>query len=126
MNLVDSSGWIEYFVDGPKAKFFAGAIEDTDHLLVPTICLFEVFKKVLQHRGESDALNAATQMEEGQVIDLDRSLALRAARLSLGMKLAMADSIIVATSQAFGATIWTQDADFAALPGVKYVAKKSR
>jgi len=123
LNLVDSSGWIEYFVDGPKAKFFAAAIDDTDHLLVPTICLFEVFKKVLRDQGESEALHVTMQMEEGQVIDLDCSLALRAARLSFSTKLPMADSIILATSQAFGATIWTQDADFAKIKGVKYTPK---
>jgi toxin FitB len=123
LNLVDSSGWIEYFVDGPKAKFFAAAIDDTNHLLVPTICLFEVFKKVLRDQGESEALHVTMQMEEGQVIDLDRSLALRAARLSFSTKLPMADSIILATSQAFGATIWTLDADFAKIKGVKYTPK---
>ena len=124
MNLVDSSGWIEYFVDGSKAKFFSAAIEDVGNLLVPTICLFEVFRKVLHDRGESDALRVIAQMEEGQVADLDRSLALRAARLGVTMKLPMADSIIFATSEAFGATIWTQDADFAHVHGVKYIAKK--
>lgn len=123
MNLVDSSGWIEYFVDGPKAKFFAEAIEDTDILIVPTICLFEVLKKVLRDRGESEALHVAMQMQVGRVIDLDGSLASRAARLSIGMKLPMADSIILATSQAFGATIWTMDADFTQITGVKYTPK---
>ncbi len=123
MNLVDSSAWLEYLADGPNARFFARAVEDTSKLLVPTICLFEVFKKVLQQRGESKALSVVAQMQAGRLADLDSSLALRAARISYDMKLPLADSIILATGQAFGATIWTQDSDFAKIKGVRYIAK---
>ena len=58
MNVVDSSGWLEYFANGKKAAFFAPAIEDPSKLIVPTLSLFEVFKRVLQQRGEAPALQA--------------------------------------------------------------------
>src|SRR5436190_21949321 len=111
MNLVDSSAWLEYFADTPNARFFAQAIENVDDLIVPTICLLEVFKRVLQLRGEQAALQAIVQMRLGAVVDLDSSLALAAAKIGHEMKLALADSIILATARSRNATIWTQDAD---------------
>ena len=87
MNVVDSSGWLEYFADGPNAEFFAPAIENTSELLVPTINLYEVFKRVTQQRGEGDALQAIAVMIQGKVIDLDMDLALSAAKVSLDFKL---------------------------------------
>ena len=123
MNLVDSSAWLEYFANGPNAGFFARAIEETDKLLVPTICLLEVFKRALQQRGEGAALRVAAQMQQGKVVDLDRALALSAAKISLDTKLPLADSVILATARAYGAVLWTQDADFAKVQGVKYAAK---
>jgi predicted nucleic acid-binding protein len=124
MNLVDSSAWLEYFANGPNASFFAPPLEDVDKLLVPTICLLEVFKRVLQQRDESAALRAVAQMQTGKVVDLDRALALSAAKLSLDTKLPLADSVILATARAHHATIWTQDADFSKIPGVQYAAKR--
>jgi predicted nucleic acid-binding protein len=124
MNVVDSSGWLEYFADGPNAEFFAPAIEDVATLLVPTISIYEVFKRVLQQRGEGEALQAAAMMAQGQEIALDTSLALEAAKLSAEEKLPMADSIMLATAQAYGATLWTQDADFEGMAGVNYVEKQ--
>jgi predicted nucleic acid-binding protein len=126
MNLVDSSAWLEYFADGPNAEFFAAAVEDTEKLVVPTICLLEVFKRVLQQRGESDALSAVAQMQQGQVVELDTALALSAATLGSEVKLPLADSVILATARAYKATIWTQDADFEGMAGVKYRAKSPR
>ncbi len=123
MNIVDSSGWLEYFADGPNAEFFAPAIEDTAALLVPAISLFEVFKRVLQQRGESDALQAVAIMAQAEVIELNMTLALEAARISVEAKLPMADSIILATTWAYGATLWTQDADFKGQTAVRYVEK---
>lgn len=125
MNLVDSSGWLEYFADAPNAEFFSAAIENTDELIVPAISLFEVFKRVLQQRGEDQALQASAAMQQGRVVDLDTALALEAARLSATLKLPMADSIILATARAHGATLWTQDADFQDLTEVKFVAAQS-
>ena len=120
MNLVDSCGWLEYFADGRNAPFFSKPIEDVGRLLVPTICIFEVFKRVFQQRGESAALHAIANMQQGRVATLDTATALTAARISADMKLPMADSIILATARMHGAVVWTQDAHFDGLPGVQY------
>ena len=124
MNVVDSSAWLEYFANGPNAGFFAPALEKIDQLLVPTICLLEVFKRVLQQRGEGAALRAVAQMQQGRIVDLDGPLALSAARISYDLKLPLADSVILATARAHDALIWTQDTDFAKISGVKYAAKR--
>jgi toxin FitB len=123
MNVVDSSGWLEYFADGPNAAFFTKAVEATAGLVVPTVSLYEVFKRVLQQRGEGAALQAVAVMQQGRIVELSGTLALAAARLSLDLRLPMADAIMLATARASDATLWTQDADFAAVPGVQYVAK---
>lgn len=125
MNVVDSSGWLEYFADGPNAAFFAPAIEATRDLLVPTLSLFEVFKRVLQQRGEDQALQAVALMQQGRVVDLTAAIALAAAKSGIERRLPMADSIMLATAQTHGAAFWTQDADFEGFEGVKYVARKS-
>ena len=124
MNLVDSSGWLEYFADGKNAQHYASAIEDTKKLIVPSICLYEVFKRLLQQKGEGIALKAASAMQQGRVIDLDQSLALAAAKLSHTSKLPMADSIILTIARSFKATLWTQDEDFKDILGVKYFNPK--
>jgi len=123
MNLVDSCGWLEYFANGDNADFFAPAIEATEALIVPTLSLFEVFKRVLQQRGENDALRAIALMRQGRCIDLDDSLSLSAARLSVELKLALADSIILTTARQHRATLWTQDAHFEGIAGVQYISK---
>lgn len=125
MNVVDSSGWLEYFIDGENADFFAPVIENPQHILVPTISLFEVFKRVLLERNREDALQAVAQMTEGRVVDLDESLALFAAELSCELKLPLADSIILATARANNATLWTQDRHFKSMDEVKYIEKKA-
>ncbi len=124
MNVVDSSGWLEYFADGPNARFFARAIETTDELVVPTLSVFEVFKRVLQQRGEGDALQAVAVMHQGQVVDLSSALALAAARLSLDLGLPMADAVMLATARSCDASFWTQDADFEDVAGVRYIPKR--
>ncbi len=124
MNVVDSSAWLEYFANGGNARFFANAIEETAKLIVPTICLFEVFKKVLQQRNEGAALQAIALMRQGRVADLDERLALAAAELSLRERLPAADSIVLATARRFAATLWTQDADFEGKHGVRFVAAR--
>jgi predicted nucleic acid-binding protein len=123
VNVVDSSGWIEYFIDGPNAGFFAEAASATGELIVPTISVYEVFKWILQKRGESEAIMAAALMQQATVVELTAHLALEAARVSTALGIPMADSIILATARASGATLWTQDADFAAVEGVRYVAR---
>ena len=124
MNVVDSSGWLEYFADGPNADFFAPAIETVTELVVPTLSLYEVFKRVLQQRGEGDALQAVAVMIQGTVVDLNMDLALSAAKVSTELKLPMADSVMLATAKAHDATLWTQDANFARIAGVQYGAKR--
>jgi len=123
MNVVDSSGWLDYFADGPNALFFAPAVQNTAELVVPAISLYEVFKRVQQQVGEGRALEAVAIMMQGLVVDLDAALAINAARLSIEWKLPMADSIILATAQARGATLWTQDSDFKSVPDVRYKPK---
>ncbi|MBM3295162.1 MAG: type II toxin-antitoxin system VapC family toxin [Candidatus Aminicenantes bacterium] len=125
MNVVDSSGWLEYFTNGRNASFFAPVIENAGDVVVPTISLFEVFKRVLAERGRDDALEAAALMKEGHFVELDDGLALLAAEISHELKLPMADSIILATARAHNAVLWTQDVHFKGLEGVKYVEKKA-
>ncbi len=124
MNVVDSCAWLEYFANGPNAAFFANSIEDVAELIVPSLCIFEVFKCVLQQRDESDALQAAAVMQQGAVVGLDATLALNAARLSVENKLPLADSVILATARQCDATLWTQDADFKGLEKVQYRKRK--
>lgn len=126
MNVVDSSGWLEYFADGPNADVFAKAIEKTKELVVPTVSLYEVFKRVLQQRGEGDALQAVAIMRQGRILELSEAIALAAARVSADEGLPMADSIMLASANACEATLWTQDADFKGVPGVRYVPTKGR
>ena len=121
-NVVDSSGWLEYLIGSERSELFAAAIEDADNLIVPVISIYEVFKKVLRDRGEADALQIASAMQTGRVIDLDLSLLLEAAR----HKLPLADSIIYATAQRFEATLWTQDEHFESFPDVQYFAKSNQ
>ena len=123
MNVADSSAWVEYFVDGPNAKLFAPVIEDSSTLIVPVISLYEVFKWGLRERGEQVALRLVGVMQQGWVVDFIPDIALAAARISTEFGLAMADAAILATARNHGATLWTQDADFASISDVRHVAK---
>jgi len=123
VNVVDSSGWLEYLADGPTADFFAPAIENVDKLIVPTISIYEVFKRIFQQRGESAALQAIALMYQGKVFELGAALSLQAAKLSLELKLPMADSIMLASARAYKAVFWTQDAHFKGIEGVHYTEK---
>ena len=123
MNVVDSCGWLEYFAGGEQAEFFAPALGDTERLVVPTICLLEVFKRVAQQRDVGWALQAVALMRAGIVAELTADIALEAARLGIMHKLPLADSVVLATARYHRAEVWTQDADFAGLPGVHYRQK---
>jgi toxin FitB len=123
---VDSSGWLEYLADGPNADFFAAAVEDTERLVVPTISILEVFRWVLRQRGEDDALQVTALMQQGRVVDLDVPISLRAAQLGLEHKLPLADSVMLATAEAFEAVLWTQDSDFEGVHGVQFRQKAKR
>jgi predicted nucleic acid-binding protein len=123
MNLVDSSGWLEYLADGHNAKFFAPALEDTENLIVSSINIYEVFKRVLQQQGEDAALQAVALMQQAGTVDVTSPIAIDAAQLSTELKLPMADSLILATARAYSATLWTQDADLDELPDVRFIKK---
>jgi len=125
MNVIDTSGWIEFLFEGPSADLFAPLIEDVDNLLVPVICLYEVFKKVNAVADEPKALQAVSQMKQGRVIEVTEAIALRAALISLKHRLPMADSLILSTAWSEQATLWTQDEHFARLPGVEYTAARA-
>lgn len=126
MNIVDSCGWLEYFADGPNADFFTSPIEDTENLIVPTICIFEVFKRVYQQRGEDAALQAVALMHQGKIMALDDICALFAAKCSIDYNIPMADSIFLSIAQSKKVTIWTQDIDFKNIDGVKYIKAKKK
>lgn len=126
MNLVDTSGWLEYFFDEANAEYFSSPIENVDELIVPVICLYEVFKKVNMVADESRALQAVAQMKQGRIIDITEDVALSAALISLKHKLPMADSLIYATARSQDAILWTQDDHFRILPGVNYKEVSNR
>ena len=125
MNVVDTSGWIEFLFEGNNANVFAPLIEDVDNLIVPVICLYEVFKKVNAVADEPEALQAIGQMKQGRVIEITEAIALRAALISLKHRIPMADSLILSTAWSEQATLWTQDEHFAGLPGVEYKAART-
>ena len=121
MNVVDSSGWLVYFSDSPNAGSFAPVIQSIENLIVPTVCMYEVFKRLLAQHGEESALLAIGVMSLGTVVELTREIAIDAARISIELKIPMADSLILATTRAYHATLWTQDADFEGIQGVRYI-----
>lgn len=123
MNIVDTSGWLEYLADSPLADHYAAAIENTEELLVPSIVLYEVFKKLTLAYDENRAFQAIGQLKQGQVVPVDEAIALYAGKASIEKKLPMADALIYATAVLHAATILTQDAHFEGLPQVKYFAK---
>ena len=124
MNVVDSSGWLEYFAGGPNADFFSEPIQDMDRLVVPTLTLFEVFRCIAQQRGEGPDLQAIAAMQQGTPVELSAALTIDSARLSVELKIPMAHSVILATARAHGAILWTQVSDFVGLAGVNYVKAK--
>jgi toxin FitB len=125
MNIVDSSGWLEYFSEGPNAEFFSAPLEDPTLLIVPVITIYEVFKVVLREAGENEALQSIAAMQKGRIKDLTLSIAMNAAKISIQHSLPMADSIILTTANTYKCTLWTQDADFQNLPGVNFIPEKS-
>ena len=117
--VLDSSCWLEYFSNSSNAKRYAEVIENTAALIVPIITIYEVYKVALREFGVAHANQAVALMREGDVVDINLNIALNAAATGLPM----ADSLIYATAQLRGATLWTQDAHFKTLPGVQYFSK---
>jgi toxin FitB len=123
MNLVDSSGWLEYLADSKNAKLFAPAIEKTDELIVSTINIYEVYKKILLEKDENSAIQVIGLMQQAKVIVVNSSIAVQAAKLSYEQKIPMSDSIIYITAKQNNGIVWTQDSDFKDLDDVKYFKK---
>jgi toxin FitB len=124
LNVVDSSGWLEFFSAGPNGSVFRKLILAPKSLIVPSITIYEVAKKLLTEFDEETAQAKATHMRLGVVIDLDAVLAIDAAHYSRNLKLPMADAIIYATAKRHNATVWTMDEHFQGLPRVEYIPKK--
>jgi len=124
MNIIDSSGWLEYFSGGPNAEHFLPPLQESSSLVVPTITIYEVFKVVLREAGENEAIQAIAAMQKGLVVELTASVAMNAAKLSMKHNIPMADSIILATAISYNCIIWTQDSDFENLQRVKFFPKK--
>lgn len=124
MNVVDSSAWLAYFTDEPTADFFSQTIEDAELLIVPSVCIYEVFKVIVREKGEDDAFLAIAAMQQRKVIDLDADLGIEAASVGNDEKLAFADSIIYTITQKYHATLWTQDVHFSNKLRVQYIEKK--
>lgn len=125
MNAVDSSGWLEYFADGANANAFADAIQNKSNLLVPIVCVYEVYKKIKRDYGRSEAIEAVALMMQGNIVEMNVAIALEAADISLESQLPMADSMILATARLHGAILLTQDAHFGGMAGVKFIPKKT-
>jgi predicted nucleic acid-binding protein len=124
MNVIDSTFWLEYFSGTEAGDIVSDIIENPTELIVPTITVYEVFKKLLFERNEDDALLAIAQMKQGRIIDLTDELSLSAAKISKSYKIPMADSIIYATNLKFNCVLWTQDKHFADLKSVNYFEKE--
>ena len=121
--VVDSSAWIEYFTGGPNAAHFATAIEDTKNLLVPAICLYEVFRFYLVKSSKEEGLEKISSMRKASIIEIGADIAALAAILSAEKQLAMADSLILSCARKNHAALWTQDQDFKGLEMVRYFKK---
>ena len=124
MIVVDSSGWLEFFSDGPYAEIFGNHLRDPSSVLTPTIAIHEVYKWVKRERSEEDALQAVAAMKRTNVTDVSEDLALTAADLSLTHGLAMADSMMLATARIYGAQLVTTDTDFEGIEGTTVLSKK--
>ena len=123
MKIVDSVGWVAYFMGGPLADAYEEHLMDPEEVMTPSIVFYEVYKHVLRARGEDLAAAAGALMERTEIVDLDPGLALSAAELSLERRLPMADAIIYATAQAYEVPLVTSDAHFEGLPGVEYIPR---
>ena len=123
MNLVDSSGWMEYFADGKNAKHFAPVIQDLENLAVSVINIYEVYKKILQHRDENSAIQAIAIMQQAEILEVTPQIAIDGAKISIENEIPMADSLIIATAKSVSAKIWTQDYDFKEIDNVMFFKK---
>lgn len=126
MRVIDSSGWLEWFTDGPLADSYRAYLEKPGDILVPAIVIYEVYKVLKRAVNEETALLAVGQMRQSEVVEVDAALALRAADIALRHRLAMADAMVYATSQLHSADLVTSDADLKGLEGVTYLSKSKK
>jgi predicted nucleic acid-binding protein len=126
MNIVDSSCWLEYLADSKVGNLVSGAIEDLNSLVVPSITLYEVFKKLLIEKDEDSALLAVAHMKQGMVINLDPDLSIFSAKIAKDHKLPLADSVIYATAKKYNCIVWTQDKHFKGLENIRYFEKEKK
>ena len=122
LNVVDSSGWIEFFTAGPNGPRFRKVIAKQERLVVPTIALYEVCKVLARRLAPDLVATCLNVMRLGQIIDLTDARAIAAAQASRQHGLALADAAMYSIAREHGATFWTQDADYQGLPGVQYFA----
>lgn len=123
MNVVDASGWLEYFADGPDAAFIAQTLQETDRLVVPVVTILEVFERICRRHGEGEALQAAAAMQQGAVVPLDTSLALEAGRLAVEHRVSPVVGAVLAAAARYDARVWTLDENLRQIPGVHYRAR---
>ena len=123
MNVIDSSGWIEYLLDSPRADLFAPAVEQRDKLLVPVVALYEVHKILTRKLPADVVLSCLNVMRLGRVLDLTDRRAIAAADVAVQHRLAMADAVMYSLALEHKATFWTQDVDYQDLPSVNYFPK---
>ena len=126
MTVIDSSGWVEFFTDGPLADEYAKRLRNLPTIVMPVVVLYEVYKRLKRDLSEDDALVAVSAMQRTRVVPVSGEVALTAADLSLEHGLAMADAIILATATLLRAELVTSDRDFARVPGVTYLPKPPR
>lgn len=123
MNLVDASGWLEYFADGPDAAFIAQTLQETETLVVSVVTILEVFERICRRHGEGEALQAAAAMQQGVVVPLDTSLALEAGRLAVEHRVSPHAGAVLAAAARHDARVWTLDENLRQIPGVRYRAR---
>ena len=121
MIVVDSCGWVERFAGSPLGELYGAAMQDPGEMLVPAVCLTEVFRLLAREAGEPAALVGSGVMQQARVVALDAELAIGAARAGQAFRLPLADSVVYATAQAHGAEVWTHDEHFRGLPGVRFL-----
>ena len=124
--VVDSSGWIEFFIGGPNCEHFEAPIQDVENLIVPSVTITEVYRWVMREASTADALTVAASLKQGKIVPLDERLAIMAAEISHKHQLRLADGIIYATARDTSAELWTQDSDLEGLEGVRYVTHPNR
>ena len=126
MNVVDATGWLEYFSDGPDAAFVAQVLQEADELVVPTITILDVFERVCSEHGEGAALQAAAAMQQGTVVTLDTPMAMAAGRLAVAQGVSTGAGAVLAAAERHQARVWTLDEEVRHVPGIQYRAPTGR